>query len=85
MPLKGLRIKADRSIDVRGETCPYPVLKAGAALRQMSPGEVLEVLVDYEVSVETGLPSFCEKHNCAYQVEEDQGFWRFYIEKSEEF
>jgi TusA-related sulfurtransferase len=52
----------------------------------MKPGEVLEVLVDYEVSVETGLPSFCEKHNCAYHVEEDpRGFWRFYIEKSEDF
>jgi TusA-related sulfurtransferase len=78
-----------RTVDVRGEMCPYPVLKAGAALREMKPGEVLELLVDYETSVESGLPNFCSKHNCEYDlIKEDSGekvFWRFYIEKSENF
>ena len=37
--------KADRSIDVRGQMCPYPTLAVRQALRTMD-GQVLEVLID---------------------------------------
>ncbi len=35
----------DRQLDLRGLTCPLPVLKARRALAQMAPGERLEVRV----------------------------------------
>jgi len=38
----------DRELDIRGEVCPYTFVKTKLALEEMSPGQVLRVLVDYE-------------------------------------
>jgi TusA-related sulfurtransferase len=45
-------MKADKTIDARGEICPIPDIKTRAALEKMQPGQILEVLVDYPLSVE---------------------------------
>jgi tRNA 2-thiouridine synthesizing protein A len=45
-------MKADKTIDVRGEICPNPDIKVRTALEKMQPGQILEVLVDYPLSVE---------------------------------
>jgi TusA-related sulfurtransferase len=47
-------------LDVRGEICPYPDIKTRKKLKQMKPGEVLEVLTDYPLSVER-IPRNVEK------------------------
>lgn len=77
----------DKAIDVRGETCPYPVLKTRTALTELEPGQVLEVLVDYEISAKKTIPDICKKYDCPYEVKEekenDKTFWRFFIEKSD--
>jgi tRNA 2-thiouridine synthesizing protein A len=75
------------SLDVRGKTCPYPILETGAALRNIDAGEVLEVLVDYMPSVRDGLPNFCKKYDCEFESSEqnsgENAYWKFLIEKSE--
>jgi TusA-related sulfurtransferase len=38
----------DRELDIRDEVCPYTFVKTRLALEDMSPGQVLRVLVDYE-------------------------------------
>ncbi len=38
----------DRELDIRGEVCPYTFVKTKLALEEMSPGQVLRVLVDHE-------------------------------------
>lgn len=43
---------ANKTLDVRGEICPYPDVNTMTTLKQMKKGEVLEVLVDYPLSVE---------------------------------
>jgi len=45
-------IKPDETLDVRGEVCPYPDVKTQRKVKSMKPGQVLEVLVDYPLSVE---------------------------------
>ncbi len=35
---------ADTSLDVRGETCPVPLVEVRKALRKAAPGDVLEVV-----------------------------------------
>jgi TusA-related sulfurtransferase len=42
--------KPDKSIDIRGLVCPMTFVRAKLAMEEMSPGEVLEVLLDYEVA-----------------------------------
>jgi tRNA 2-thiouridine synthesizing protein A len=75
--------KADRSIDVRGQICPYPTLAIRRALQSMD-GRVLEVLIDYEPTVATTLPAFCRKAGYALEVARaGTGCWRVSIIKRE--
>lgn len=41
-----------KTVDVRGEICPYPDMKTMVALKKMKKGEILEVLMDYPLSIE---------------------------------
>ena len=54
-------IKPDETLDVRGEICPNPDVKTMVKLKKMAQGQILEVLVDYPLSVER-IPGNAEKH-----------------------
>lgn len=41
-----------KTLDVRGEICPYPDVNSMTTLKQMNKGEILEILADYPLSVE---------------------------------
>ena len=43
---------ADKTLDVCGEVCPMPVVRTRDALKEMSTGQTLEVIVDYPPSKE---------------------------------
>jgi TusA-related sulfurtransferase len=45
-------ITPTKTLDVRGEICPYPDVNSMTTLKQMAKGEILEILVDYPLSVE---------------------------------
>lgn len=45
-------IKVDQTLDVRGEICPNPDVKSMTALEKMEKGQILEVLIDYPLSLE---------------------------------
>ncbi len=53
-------IKPDKTLDVKGEICPNPDVKSMTTLEKMEKGQVLEVLVDYPMSVER-IPVNAEK------------------------
>jgi tRNA 2-thiouridine synthesizing protein A len=42
----------DKTLDVRGKICPYPDMDTMTTLKKMEKGQVLEVLLDYPLSVE---------------------------------
>jgi len=41
-----------KTLDVRGEVCPMPVLKTKKAIEEMAEGEILEIILDYPPSRE---------------------------------
>lgn len=45
-------IKVNKRIDLRGEVCPYPLVKSKLAMEDIGIGHVLEILVDHLPSVE---------------------------------
>jgi len=51
------------ALNVQGYTCPYPVLFTVRALKQIAPGEILEVVLDNPPSCET-VPAAAEKQGC---------------------
>jgi tRNA 2-thiouridine synthesizing protein A len=44
---------AIRELDVRGEICPYPMLRAVEALKKLTPGDELAVLTDHPPALST--------------------------------
>ena len=41
---------AEIKVDVRGETCPVPLVETRKALRKASPGDIVEVIGDHPPS-----------------------------------
>ena len=41
-----------KTLDCKGEKCPYPDVKSKKKAKKMKSGEVLEVLIDYPLSAE---------------------------------
>jgi tRNA 2-thiouridine synthesizing protein A len=50
---------AEKMLDATGLGCPLPVLKARKALREMAPGQTLELLVTDPGALDD-IPDFCE-------------------------
>lgn len=74
----------DRIVDIRGKICPYTLLETRNTLKEMSTGQVLEVLCDYEPAAKTTIPNFCAKKGYPLQViEEASSLWRLRIEKTD--
>lgn len=70
-----------QSIDLKGEVCPVPVIKVRDKLKEMKPGEVLEVVCDCPPS-KKNLQRLAERegHEVVGLIEEGQVF-RIYIKK----
>ena len=45
-------IAPTKTLDVCGKICPYPDMDTMTTLKKMQKGEVLEILLDYPLSVE---------------------------------
>ena len=68
-------------LDVKGLACPLPVLRAKKAMREVGPGEVLEVHATDPGSVKD-FEAFCETtgHTLVASTE-DSGVFTFRIRK----
>ncbi len=74
-------IQAARTLDTYGLLCPVPIMKTAAAIREVSVGEVLEVLAD-DPQILEDMPAWCASHGHVLldTIEEDEEF-RLYVRK----
>ena len=74
---------ADHTLDATGLLCPEPVMLLHGKVRDMAPGEVLEVLAT-DPSTERDVPRFCQflGHTLLLHEASEQGF-RYLIRKKE--
>lgn len=68
----GFFMDHDVEIDAIGLLCPWPVLKAGKALRSMKPGQILRLLATDPVAV-IDVPHFCAEEGHALLATEEDG------------
>jgi TusA-related sulfurtransferase len=63
---------ADRILDTVGFYCPVPIIKTSAQIREMMPGQVLEVLSDDRVIL-VDMPAWCKSagHDYVGHLEEE--------------
>ena len=71
-------------IDVRGEICPYPMMKAAEALKKLEGDESLEVLTDHAPALGT-IPWQAAKDGYETTIEAAaDSEWRLTLRKSEQ-
>ncbi len=70
-------------LDVRGEICPYPMMRTANALEKLSPNEELEVLTDHAPALTT-IPWEASKRGYAVDVEKVRsGEWKLTLRKAQ--
>lgn len=75
-------VKADVTADIVYMMCPMHLLKLDEMIRGLENGQVLEILTDYDGSLED-IPQWCEKtRNEFIGLEETEDFFKFYIRKT---
>ena len=57
-----------KHLDVRGEICPYPMMKASDALKKLPQGESLQVITDHAPALST-IPWEAAKHGYKATIE----------------
>jgi tRNA 2-thiouridine synthesizing protein A len=75
-------LKYDKTIDVRGLLCPFPIIKAEENIRKLDPGKILEILTTDPKS-KTDIPAWATKKGHQLLIMEDE--WisiKFLIKKS---
>ena len=76
--------KSDHTVDVRGQICPYPIIIIKKTLKNLKPGEVLEVQTDFQLAVSITIPAFCHRIGYPFEIR-DMGKknWLVMIQKKE--
>ncbi len=77
--------KVDKKLDIRGEVCPYTLVKSKLAVEDVEVGQVVEILLDYPEAV-TSVPKAMENYgNTVLKVEKiSPSEWKILIRKDVE-
>ncbi|MEW6222023.1 MAG: sulfurtransferase TusA family protein [Candidatus Hadarchaeota archaeon] len=74
--------KVDRTIDIRGEVCPYTFVKSKLAIEELERDQVLEVIVDHAPAIENVPRSMENEGHKVLNVEKTGAHeWRILIQK----
>jgi tRNA 2-thiouridine synthesizing protein A len=75
-------MRADETLDCLGLYCPMPIAKTAQKIKQLKPGQVLEVLAD-DKGIKEDIPNWCKTTgNECLGVEEEGGVFRAYVKKT---
>lgn len=75
-------MKADHTLDCVGLYCPMPIVKTSQKIKELAPGEVLEVVAD-DRGIKSDMPVWAEKTGNEFLGAEDDagGEIRVYVRK----
>ncbi len=72
---------AEIKIDVKGETCPVPLVEVRKALKKASPGDIVEVTGTHSASKKE-IPMAVEALGLELiDIEEENGIWKIKIRR----
>jgi tRNA 2-thiouridine synthesizing protein A len=73
----------DQTLDVKGLTCPMPILKLSKTMKKLKSGQILEML-GTDPGTKLDLESWCKKsgNELLDEGELDGGVFRFVIKKA---
>lgn len=74
-------MKADASVDTVGKVCPQPLIATALKMKELSPGQVLEILAD-DPGTLRDIPTWCKNSgNKFLKLSRDEDIYCFYIQK----
>ena len=74
-------MEKDATLDCRGLSCPMPIVKLAQKIKEIQPGQVLELLAD-DIGSKVDVPAWCNRTgNECLETEEDNGIFKYYIKK----
>lgn len=77
-----VEIKPDKSIDIKGLVCPMTFVRSKLALEGVAPGEVLEIILDYEEASSSVPKSMQEQGHEVLLVDKfNETDWRLLIKR----
>lgn len=76
--------KPTKTIDVKGQVCPYPLIETRNALKALKKNQILEILTDSQDSVQETIPLLCEKKGYPCEILAEGDSWRVYIRKTDD-
>ncbi len=80
----GSKIEIDVEIDLKGEVCPYTFVRSKLAIEEMSPGQVLRVIVDHEPATKNVPRSMENEGNDILDVDRlNESDWQIVVRKGE--
>lgn len=76
-------MKADASLDCYGLLCPMPIVQTALKIKELKPGEVLEIL-STDVGIKEDMPAWCRTTGHEFVgIEEDGEIIKAYVRKAE--
>jgi tRNA 2-thiouridine synthesizing protein A len=74
-------MKADQTLDCVGLYCPMPIVKTSQKIKELKPGEVLEIIAD-DKGIKQDMPAWCQTTgNECMGIEESGGEIKVYVKK----
>lgn len=71
------------TLDAIGKCCPMPIVETNKAIRQLTAGQILEIIAT-DVGTRSDIPSWCERTgNTLLSIEEHGQEIRFYVRKEQ--
>ena len=77
-------MKVDQSLDCMGLYCPMPIVRTAEKIKQLKPGEVLEIVAD-DKGIKLDMPAWCQATSHKFLgVEEEGSEIKVYVKKAHE-
>ena len=77
-------MEADATLDCLGLFCPVPIVKTSERFKQLSIGQVLEVVAD-DPGIKMDMPAWCKNTGNEFLgIEEENGTYKIYVRKTRE-
>ena len=75
-------MKADETLDCVGLYCPMPIVHTSRKIKELKPGQILEVLSD-DQGIKDDIPAWCKTTgNECLAVQEEKGIFHAYVKKT---
>lgn len=77
--------KIDKKLDIRGEKCPYTLVKSKLGVESIEVGQVIEILLDYPEAAESIPKAMLNYGNAVLKVEKiNPKEWIIHVRKEVE-